>query len=284
MPSHNYKHNLTVRLAIAFFSLSVIVLLLVQIILAQQTIGYVLNVKGNWVLDSSQKLGAGSTLPPGGRVQARSPSGGDFIEIADRRGRVIVNKSCRETDCTRPIVLPREETGLFSRLFEAAMFAIRNDPSKFDVLISRAGGELKEAVVKLAGEQVDLSEVLANKSSGKYLLRLIPKDEDRAQRPAQRPTLGPISVDWNAGKLLVVSIKGITPGLYEVQLLDSEDMEPQEPGTEAWVLFAEPENFDEAFCSFREAIATTGEWGEGIRFDTKRQFLRGVLSSLTRNR
>jgi hypothetical protein len=258
-------------------TLAAATLLFVHSVLAQRAFGFVINLHGDWVLDSSQTLKVGSTLRAGGRVHARSPSDRDFIEIADRRGQVIITKSCRVSDCRRPFTLPREESGVASRVLEAAMAFISNDPVRFAVLISR-GGELREAVVKLSGEQADISSVMANKSSGKYFLRFVPESAGAA--PNEGRQLGPVGVNWNANKSQPITIKGLTPGLYEVQLLNGQDMEPEEPGTEAWVLFVRPEHFDEVLCSFREAINLASRWGRSTRADSKRQFLRGFLGYL----
>jgi hypothetical protein len=96
----------------------------------------------------------------------------------------------------------------------------------------------------------------------------------------ERKQLGPVGIDWDAGKLLLVSVKGLTPGLYEVQLLDGRDKEPEGPGTEAWVLFVRPERFGEALRSFREAEALANGWGDSARTSSKRRFLRAFLGHL----
>lgn len=276
MTSHNHGTLKSRRAAAIFFSLSAVALLVVIIAEAQQQVGFVLNVRGNWILNSTQTLKTGSPLPVSGRIQARDPKSGDYIEIANRIGQVIINRSCNDRGCGQPITLPADSPGLGSRLFGAAMALIANDPVRFAVLISR-GGELRESVVKIVGEQVDLSAVFANKSRGSYLVRFEPKS---AGTPANAKPIGPISVDWDPNKLALVTVKGLTPGLYVAQPLSNEDREPLEPGTESWVLFARPEKFDEAFCEFHEAVVTTYQWGESAREDSKRQFLRAALSQL----
>jgi hypothetical protein len=264
------------RAAGSFFSLAAVALLVVIVADAQQQVGFVLNMRGNWVLNSSQSLSPGSPLPAGGRVQVRNPRSGDYIEIVNRGGQVIVNRSCESGGCGQAITLPTASRGVGSRLLEAAMALVASDPVKFAVLLSR-GGELREAVVKIAGEQVDLSAVLANKSRGTYLLRFEPRSTGT---PANAKPIGPVSVDWEPNKLAPVTISGLTPGLYVVQPLSNEDREPLEPGTESWVLFARPEKFDKAFCDFREAVITTDQWGDATRQVSKRQFLRAALSQL----
>lgn len=282
MSAHNHRTlKGSKRAAWMFFSLIAVALLTALVAAAQQRqqVGFVVNMRGKWILDSSQELKPGSPLPAGGRVQVRDPKGGDYIEIADRSGQIIITRSCDDGGCGQIIRLPASSPGLAARLFGAAMALLNRDPVRFTVLLSR-GGELREAVVKLAGEQVDLSAVLANKSRGPYLLRFEPKS---AGTPAGAKPIGPVSVDWDPNKLALVTVKGLTPGLYVVQPLNNEDREPLEPGTEAWVLFTTPEKFDTAFCDFREALGVTDQWGDAARQASKRQFLRAALDQLSAN-
>jgi hypothetical protein len=256
---------------LAAFAMATLVVVAKQ----QQVVAVVVNLRGEWYLNSSRKLGPGSSLTAGGRIEARDPKSGDYIEIADRSGRIIINRSCDSRGCGGPIILPADSPSLASRLYGAAMALLAKAQPRFVVLISR-GGELREAVVKIAGEQVDLSSVLANKGKGTYLVRFEPKGEGITNLDP----IGPVVVEWDPSKLAVVTVKGLKPGLYQVQPLNNEDREPLEPGTEAWVLFARPDRFDQAFCEFREVSALTKEWGRSIRESSKRQFLRAALGQL----
>jgi hypothetical protein len=277
MSAHNNRRSHRVNATIALVALTGAALLFAHGVLAQRTVGFVLNLEGAWVVDDSPPLKPGSPLYAGRRVRARSRSENDFIEIADARGQIIINRNCREYDCREPINLPRGRAGVLSRVLEVSMALIYNNPAKFVVLVSR-GGELREAVVKVSGEQADMSSVLTNRRSGRYFLRFVPKSGAAAGDESKQ--LGPVAIDWDAGKLLPVPIKGLTPGLYEVQLLDGQDKEPEGPGTEAWVLFVRPERFGEALRSFREAEALANGWGDSARTSSKRRFLRAFLGHL----
>lgn len=259
-----------------FLALAAMALLTALIVEAQQQVGFVLNLHGDWVVNSSQELGPGSPLPAGGRVRVRAPKSGDYIEIADRSGQVIINRSCDDGGCGPVIVLPAARPGVAHRLFGAAMALVANDPVRFAFLLNRSV-ELREAVVKIAGGQIDLSAVLANRSRGTYLLRFEPRNPGTS---ADAKPTGPISVNWDPTLLAPVTVPGLNPGLYVVQPLSNEDREPLEPGTESWVLFVRPEKFDAAFCEFREAVATTEQWGDKARQVSKRQFLRAALGQL----
>lgn len=243
---------------------------------AQPQVAFVMSLKGEWILNSSQRLNPGSPLPANGIIRLRNRQGGEFIEIADRGGRPIITRRCDSEDCNQPVRIPASRDNVVVRFFSAAMAILGRDPGRVAVLISR-GGELREAVVPFADGQADLSSVFASQSRRTYLIRFVPKG---ANAPPNAPIVGPVSVEWNPNRLCVVTVQGLKSGLYEVQLLSNEDREPLEPGTEAWVLFVRPEPFGDAFCEFHEAQALTKSWSESVRQSTKRQFLRAMLSKL----
>jgi len=255
------------------FFLTTVVFVTAVAVYAQQDVGLVVNLNGDWFI-STRKLGYGSPLKDGEIIRARNPVTGDFIEIADLNGRIIRTFNCSRDNCKQPIEVRAAKSSIFSRVFRAAMTILYKEPKKHQVLISRGGGELRESVVKIAGEQVELSSVLADLSAGSYLLKF------EAQRLGAPPISNPVRVDWNPSGLSPVTVKGLTPGLYVVRLLNNQDREPGEPGTEAWVLLAKPEKFDKAFCEFREVVDLTNQWGTSVRLTSKRQLLRATLTSL----
>lgn len=231
-------------------------------------VGFVVNLKGRWVLSTSRQLSPGSLLREGDSIRAQDPEVGDFIEIANLGGRIIKKLNCFEADCSQPFTLKGDESVTPSLWFRVLMEILNKDPKRYEVASSRGAGDLREAVVKVAGYQTDISSVLANVSRDTYLLRFEPAGGGRA--------IGPVRVVWDPNRLAIVTEKGLAPGLYVVRQLDVKG-NPREPGTEAWVLFAGPESFDNIFCKFRDALILTSRWP---RETTKRQTLRGALNKL----
>jgi len=239
---------------------------------------YVLGLQGKWIFNSKVQLKCGSPLSAPGTIKLQDRQPGDFIEIADRGGRPQpqYSRRCDTEDCSQPILIRAEQNGVFSRLFSGIMRMLwKNDDGECEVVISR-GGELREAVVPITGEQVDLTAIFAGKGRGPYLLRFIPKGSN-AKRNASM--LDRVRIEWNPGRSCIVTVKGLNTGLYEVQLLGN-DGEPLEPGTEAWALIVKPENFGSKSREFREAQSLTKTWPKSIRHSTKRQFLRAALAKL----
>lgn len=242
----------------------------------ERTGGYVINLEGDWVLNGSSTLGPWSPLPDGGIIQLRRRKGSEYIQLGDKQGNVIQNINCDIDDCTRSFKLQTPETiSGGSILFEAVMIVIGRSPRLFTVLLSK-GGELKEAVVELADGRADLSNVFMNRRRGTYLLWFMPKRVGGADR--RRP-VGPVIVDWEPGRPALITVKGLSPGLYEADML-GEDGGKLEPGTEAWLLFTPPEIFEEASRDFAEATALTDSWDKRMSQSLKRQFLRAALGSI----
>lgn len=260
------------KVAGIFFLLVTFVFVTAPITYGQQAVrrevGFVVNLKGQW-FSLSRPLGPGSLLREDDVIRAHAPEAGDFIEIANLGGRIIKKLNCSEDDCNQPLILKADESGVLSLWFKSLMEMLNRDPKRYEVEGSRGAGDLREAVVKVAGYQTDLSSVLANVSRDTYLLRFEPVRGGRA--------IGPIRVAWDPDRLAIVTVKGLATGLYVVKQLDVKG-HPRESGTEALVLFAESESFDNVFCVFRDALVLTGRWS--TRETTKRQTLRAALTKL----
>src|SRR2546426_10739191 len=128
---------------------------------AQDKFGYVLDVRGDWVLNSSVKLSKGSSVPVGGVITTRSPGDGSgYIVVANRNGNIFERRNCGNAgDCSKPIKVPASagaDQSLTSRIISAAMALVSNEPAKYASFVSR-GTDLQEAVVKLEGDRLDLS-------------------------------------------------------------------------------------------------------------------------------
>jgi hypothetical protein len=236
----------------------------------RREVGFVVNLKGKWIAGPSRQLRPGNPLQEDDIIRARDPEAGDFIEIADLSGRIIKKLTCFEDDCSQPFTLKADESGILSLWFKDLMKILNRDPKRYEVARSRGVGDLREAVVKVAGDQTDLSPVLASVSRDTYLLRFEPVGSGRA--------IGPVRVAWNPDRLATVTVKGLAPGLYAVRQLDVKGRQPREPSTEAWVLFTGPESFDNIFCEFRDSVVFTVRWP--VREGTKRQYLRVALTKL----
>ncbi len=260
-----------------WLSVAMLVLILAPLTWAQ--VGYVKDIEGRWVLNG-QPLKKGQALPARGRITFE-PSNAlrSLITIGDNNARTIFHRNCDNPgECNIPIDLPdasADEPSLVSEIVGAVMHIwFRSDRKGPVHLISRSG-MLKEAVVRLEGTNVDLSPAFAGMPRGQYFLRFVPKSHAREVAGLQA-----VPFDWDPKGGGKVSVKGLTPGTYELQLLSPQDRGKLEPGTEAWIMVANPADYERVRCSYLQAVAITSQWGKDTRLATVRDFHRAYLEYL----
>lgn len=248
---------------------------------AQQSVGYVFDVKGEWVIRGQNKtLSVGDSLPAGGVIEFRKASlGKSYIRLADNTGKPFRSVECfNASQCRSPITLPSFIPGnssFLSRVVNGAMRFLRSAPDVYKSFISREGGELHEAVLQLVDGRVDLSAPFKDKANGKYLLRFVSKGSGQAA-PAKE-----VFFEWNPKNTSPVAVPGVKPGLYEIQLLSLKDRERLEPGQEVWVLLIPPgTDFQETSSQFEMVLRETEMWNEKGFQGARRSFLRACLSYL----
>lgn len=251
---------------------------------AQQTFGYVVDIRGEWSLNGKAKLTKGSSLSVGGVITPADPSDANsFIVIANRAGRIAERRTCSNGgECANPIRLPASAgtpPSAFSRFMAAAMHLVAGDPGKYASFAHR-GADLQEAVLKLDARKVDLAPVFTNMPGDRYFVRFekIGKRQATAAKPLE------VEYEWNSQKPAPLTAGGLAPGLYkvsvrEVSLLAPEDGEAAD--NEAWVLVATPKGFAKAAPSFDAALKVTQQWGEQVRRNSVRQYLRATLEFIT---
>jgi hypothetical protein len=257
------------------------ILLLAQSAKAQ-TIGYVFDVNGEWVLEGrAGSLAQADSLPAGGVVRLRRAAsfGETYIVIADLNGKPIINQRCREAAaCGGPIPLPStvaEKPSALSQIFAAVMSFWRKGKVEVDPHIIRGNGSLEEAVVTLSGGKINLSVPFKNKEASTYLLEFIPKSNRRLRG------LKEVVFDWEPGRRVTAAVPGLRPGLYEIRLRSKQDRGRLEPGEAAWVLVVPPGKYYEmTSAQFRRVVADTEQWEAEKLEESRRSFLRVYLGYL----
>jgi hypothetical protein len=247
-----------------------------------QSIGYVFDVNGEWVLEGrGGRLVQADSLPAGGVVRLRQAAsfGETYIVIADLNGKPIINQRCREAAaCGGPIPLPSAVAGkpsALSQIFAAVMSFWRKGKVEADPHIIRGNGSLEEAVVMLSGGKVDLSVPFKNKDAGTYLLEFIPKSNGRLRG------LKEVVFDWEPGRRVTAAVPGFRPGLYEIRLRSKQDRGRLEPGEAAWVLVVPPgKDYEMTSAQFGRVAADTEQWEAEKLEESRRSFLRVYLGYL----
>jgi hypothetical protein len=125
-----------------------------------------------------------------------------------------------------------------------------------------------EAVVPLAGSEVDLAASLQSLPKGAYAIRLVPVDGAGALRG---------KLAWAGAGAGKASIAGIAPGLYK---LSAAVEGGESESAQAWVLISAPATYAADAKEFHEAAETTRNWRDRVDESGKRAVLRACLALL----
>jgi hypothetical protein len=265
---------------------ALLLLLCAQGALAQQVFGYVLDIRGGWVLNrnAGAKLSKGSKLYVGSVITPSDPTdGGSYIVVVDRGGNIFERRACsNQGECARPIRLPASagsSPSTFTRTMVAVMGILAPDPGKYASFVSR-GADLQEAVLKLDAQKLDIAQVFRNMPGDRYFVRFekIGKGQKAEPKPLE------VEFDWDSQKPAPLGAGGLAPGLYKVSVREVSLLAPDEgeaSGNEAWVLVATPQGYAKAAPSFDAALKMTKQWGDKVRQSSVRQFLRATLEFIT---
>jgi hypothetical protein len=279
----SYKANRLYKLA-ALWALLILLFLTPRI--ARGQIGYVLDLNGRWILERnpSQDLTRGQGVPAKGVIRVESPTRENYIVIASPGGQIFERRQCsKPTECSRPLYLPatrdinRPPLTPLEVAFSTAMRLIFGDPDRHSVHRVR-GGELFETVAELKeGGKADLSQVFKKMQKGQFYVRL--RTLTTAGKATDSETLGPLKVDWDpaTGSLPVGQF---LPGLYEISLIEPRGGDFEATGINAWILLTDIRDYEQAAASFKEAVTLTENWGNQVKRETIRSFLRSHLDQL----
>lgn len=263
-----------------------------QNVFAQEPAASVLEIRGRWLVNGGGRLSGGSVLGSGARVSIRAPERTDYIVITNLKGEIIARRYCSNAGaCNGSIVIPSPPPcGFFCRVYETGVRLWYGEPQKFKNTASQGTEKgLLEAVVLLDKGKIDLKGVFKDLPDKGYRIRFVkPPCEDLSDC---QTLFGPLNFEWSSQNPLPLAVRGLKPGLYEIQLLNPEDDEP-EPGKEAWVLISIPGTFRKRSSTFEEIVSVTQKWstnpetveGENnkIKSSTVLNVRRAVLLNLSR--
>lgn len=249
---------------------------------AQSQIGYVVEMEGKWMLNSSSPLFKGQRLPPRGVISIDSPATYDYIKVLGLDGKVIARRDCADAGgCSKPIKLPnnpKSDTSMWGAILDSAMRLILGEPDRYSIHRSRGEEELPEAVVELKDGQFDLAPVLKEKQAGTYYVRL--RALACGGRAGTRKWMASRAVDWKPARAAFITIPEIQPGLYELSVSEQDSKSYAAVAVGAWILISTPRDFQANAASFKKASKLAGKWGKDVTPEGAGSFLRAHLDSL----
>jgi hypothetical protein len=249
---------------------------------AQEEAGFIVNMSGAWNVScggGADQLRRGQTVLRNCVIRpASSNNPRDFITVSLRNGREFYCTGENLGGCAQPISADGGDT-LTRRIALAVLRLFVRDPNRYGSGINRGQKEsLQETVLRLEGEQLDLSPVFKDMGAGRYLLRF-----DRVTNPdgsAEAVPADPIPFDWQPTGARPLIVKGVRAGLYKIVLLEPRDKEHEPTGENVWVLIVQPKSYRQVSRSFKRAVGLTGGWRDR---DAAQSFLRAYLDSLSTN-
>lgn len=265
------------RVALASFGLCVLLSLAAQA--RAQDVGYVLDISGDWYLNGATRLARTARLPANGVIRAGAQSEvSNFIVVANRSGAIIARRACNKPgECDSQITLPpASEPSVARRLFETVADWWNGNTEKY-VTAAPKGDDINEAVVKLENNVLNLEPVFKNMEGGTYHLRFEPLAQGGTAASSPAAVL---PFKWEPGQATSLGACGLKPDMYRLSLLAPGDDDFNETGMEAWVLVTSAERYDSAAKQFGEAMSLAQQWGNQVKPNTVRSFLRANLDLL----
>lgn len=254
-----------------------------SISVGQELVGFVLEMQGKWFLDGSpsRKIHKGSTLPAGGSIYTQPPvSRSARVVVADRTGAIIVKKECGLTgECEGKIRLPGLNPGASSagRHVSAVLDVLsKEEPVKYESFISSSSqlpegdliaDDVREAVVAIRGDTLDMRPVFARVRRERFFLRLNALPGEQRLDPST--DVAPIVYDWDPAAPSAVKAPGIQPGLYEIEQLAKGERGFASAGVVAWVLIPKPDEY-EKYPTVSAKLCRWPQRGEGASSRTLR--------------
>jgi len=268
--------------------LTVVLALSCSCALAQQKVGYVLEMEGTWTLRAnSQPLSMGQALPRAGLLVNSNPLDNDYIVVANLRGEVIKTIRCRSGVCgecresggcydpIQPLPDAGGGTSAFSATLDAVLELFTGKPDRFSIHRVRGIGFsiTRDGIARLDGTTVDVRYFLDGQEKASYELWFAASPGEAQSKKEWKSS--PIALNWKPGEAAAVVVNGIQPGLYEMRVRHSGEV------SSAWVLLCAPAMCSLMTTSFEEFLHRTNAWGDSVTSDTKRCYQRAYLEYLS---
>ncbi len=235
-----------------------------------QQIGFVLEMKGDWLVNGAPIKGPGQGLPPAAVIALKSQKNirtGEELRITI----ILLNnqsipltchseESCKNARFTLPASLNRESPAL-DRLWAASKRLIWQDPERYVPGLARSGDskseKLRDRVLLLDNDRLSIGDWFKAVEPANYSLVLVDFNREGATRsPAVIP------VTWTGDHDATVTVPNLKPGLYGARLMPAgrSAVGQKAIGDDAWVLLSGPGTYDKHSTDYESCAASTSKW------------------------
>jgi hypothetical protein len=248
---------------------------------AQEYVGYVVRVTGNWRLEAARdpahpvKVVRWQEVSSGSRFTPSGGAGEVSLWLVD--GGVRTFDASQPDTWKQPVTLSAPPQSASDKWIALAMRWLSAKPQLVVPAMARTAREvepLRDQVVAWSAAGIDAEALLGAAARQPLVLRFEPLSAE-----GQPISEGAAIVDWDpvAGRKPPIAVK---PGLYRVVALDPEGLRP---GQEAWILAVPEAEFPAATGLFQDLVRVAAPWAKDDA-RSARGFLRGALLSLAGER
>lgn len=253
----------------------------------QEHVGIVTAVNGQWVRSGAQgvSIASGYRLLRSDTLAVRSSYTPQKYVVALLHDGRRVQFTCPASGLCNPFVLGDSlpsgsliaRTGrLRERVWTGILDLLSRDPRRYSYGLSRGGAPIREAVVRLDNETIELGPAFESVSRGRYAVVLTPLQSEN-RHLGTLPTSA--TMEWPGPRSSAqVRFAGVRDGLYVVDARPVSD--PRASPNTAWLLLISSQSeFRRVSGEFAEARAVADNWrrpGDG----EIRAFLRAALETL----
>src|ERR1035437_1766283 len=180
--------------------------------------GWVLAVHGTWT-SGAKTLKLGDPVKVNDKVRGTGAPG-DRLTVTLLDGKPHEYTCESKPDCTSVIEPFRPEpSALPARIFQALSTLATHREVMPISAISRGAEGLRQAVLPLNGDRLDLSPAVKQADPGAYTISLRRLSNGRPSTPNAR-LKG--SAHWDPPAVTAASVPGLLPGLYELTMISAE--------------------------------------------------------------
>ncbi len=254
---------------------------------AQQKVGFILDIRGQWTDGESQGfVKLGQLLPGESLLANRTPVDGDRVVIANMHGEVIKTIRCKEAVCREctasgscydpihPLPKATEPANSASVLLNAVLDLFAEKPERYSLHRVRGpdADSTNGAVLRVDSGAVDFRTLLTGKEKGHYEVELIPISRETHGNEPSPSFRG--DLNWNPGEKAILPLQRIASGLYEARVYHGSAM------SSTWVLLSTGAEFQSSLDAYEEFVRRTEGWGDSLTPATKQAYQRAFLEYL----
>ena len=236
----------------------------------REAVGFVIEMSGNWMVDGDpgKILAVGDELVEG--VQVR-------LEKGSAESRIVVFYFSGKAETNLTTFTPKSQTDLRLSTKLAKAIGSRYRGRVINA-VSRGGEMLGCAVLKLDGQSLEMGPALLDTPPGTWHFRL--SQWDRAKSDDAKEQIEPLhfSVAWSGEGPATTDVKGCTPGLYELGVVNQRT--GRLVSDPVLVLICGTESFSSISDSFADAQKVSKSWDETTQNIAADDWLRAALEAL----